>query len=251
MDYNAGIEGSKLMDFKLKALTSLITVSLVAAAYANEGDITPNSATTGPVAITSADVSVTSSAEESVLYELDASASQNAVSFRWRVAEGKGVFWLQEKPGGGWRTEVNQAKATALVPANHIGIAVYEVSVTDKDGNTDTRQVTMTAISPLYSSVEENPAKPTEFPDWGEENTYMAGDKVTFAGIKYIATKWTQSTPANGAGWKFADPEQLREWNKSMSYSRKDKVSWQGKAWKAAYWTQGNTPGEHSVWLEL
>lgn len=243
------------MDFKIKALTSLITVSLVAAAYGNEGDITPNADTTGPVAIVSADFSVTSSAEESVLYELDASASQNAVSFRWRVAEGKGVFWLQEKPGGGWRTEVHQAKAKALIPANHTGIAVYEVSVTDKDGNTDTRQVTMTAISPWYASMTENPInasrKVIEFPDWSAESTYMAGDKVTFAGIKYIALKWTQSQPGNSSGWKYADPDQLREWNKSMSYSGKDKVTWQGKAWKAAYWTQGNTPGEHSVWLEI
>lgn len=239
------------MNFKMKALASLSALSLVAAAWADEGEMAPKAEVFGPVAIATADFSVTSSVDESVLFELDASASKNAVSFSWKVAEGKGVFWLQEKPGGGWKTEVNQAKAKALVPARHTGVAVYEVSVTDKDGNIDTKRVTMTATSPWYSSVTENPAKPTEFPDWGEENTYMAGDKVTFAGIKYIATKWTQSIPANGAGWKFADPEQLREWNKSMSYSSKDKVTWQGKAWKAAYWTQGNTPGEHSVWLEL
>lgn len=239
------------MNFKMKALANMIAVSLVAVAYADEGDITPKVGVNGPVAIVSADFSVTSSVDESVLFELDASASKNAVSYHWKVAEGRGVFWLQEKPGGGWRTEVHQAKAKALVPANHTGIAVYEVSVTDKDGNIDTKRVTMTATSPWYSSVAGNSTKPTEFPDWSEESTYMAGDKVTFAGIKYIATKWTQSTPTSGAGWKFADPDQLREWNKSMSYSTKDKVSWQGKSWKAAYWTQGNTPGEHSVWLEL
>ncbi|NMP25630.1 DUF3472 domain-containing protein [Rahnella sp. SAP-1] len=198
-----------------------------------------------PVAVVPADFTVTQSSS-SAGYPLDGSDSKNAQSYSWKIVQGAGDFWLQEKQGGIWLREVKQAKARALVPANKVGTAVYELTVTGKDGTQDARRVTVTVKA--ANNKPEIPAD-AEYPAWKQGTTYVAGNKVTYEGVKYIAKYWTNERPANSNAWNFADPNYRSEWSPSKAYSGGAHVSYQGKNYKAAYWTQGNTPGQHAVWI--
>lgn len=97
-----------------------------------------------PVAETGSDFTVTSTTEASRAYELDASASQNAVSYKWSILKGAGTFWLQEKHAGPWVREVNSVKARALIPANTTGEVTYLLTVTGKDNKTASSEITIT-----------------------------------------------------------------------------------------------------------
>nr|WP_310617931.1 carbohydrate-binding protein [Pantoea cypripedii] len=208
----------------------------------NSGGNTDNA----PVAVVPADFSVTSSPNESIVRELDASGSKNADSYSWKVVGGKGSFWLQEEEKGGWVSALGQAKVRALFPANSSGTAIYELTVS-KNGKQDTKRVTITVTAPENPTTPDQPG--TEFPEWQAGTPYVAGDKVTYEGIKYVAKYWTLFRPGYNDAWKLANPSQITEWKASMAYSGGDSVIYQGKTYKAAYWTQGNTPGQHSVWL--
>ncbi|KQN47624.1 hypothetical protein ASE93_10045 [Serratia sp. Leaf50] len=107
-----------------------------------------------PVAVVPADFTVTESSN-SAGYELDGSRSKNAQSYSWKIVQGAGNFWLQEKQGGGWVKEVKLAKARALVPANKVGKAVYELTVIGKDGSKDARRVTVT-VKPVADNGNDN-----------------------------------------------------------------------------------------------
>lgn len=94
-----------------------------------------------PLAVVPADFTVTENTE-SRGYELDGSQSKNAASYHWTIVDnGDGKFALQEKDKGPWVQEVKQAKARALIKKNTTGKAVYQLTVTGKDGSTDIKRV--------------------------------------------------------------------------------------------------------------
>ncbi|HFK7189076.1 TPA: hypothetical protein ACG0BA_004820, partial [Serratia odorifera] len=72
----------------------------------------------------------------SVVHVLDASASKNAVSYHWRVLDGRGDFWLQKEHKGGWHKEMTGKVVRALAPAGSQGFATYELTVADAQGRT-------------------------------------------------------------------------------------------------------------------
>ncbi|WP_437614751.1 carbohydrate-binding protein, partial [Erwinia sp. V71] len=72
--------------------------------------------------------------------------------------------------------------------------------------------------------------------------TYVAGDKVTFDGVRYIASYWTQARPGEHDAWKLADNSQVVEWKAAMTYVAGNSVTWQGNKYTAKQWTAGNPP---------
>ena len=204
--------------------------------------LTVEAAANQPVAVVPANFEVESTTGESAAYPMDGSKSKNAVSYRWKVVGGEGTFWLQEKQAGGWVKSSNKDIVRALIPANTTGKAVYELTVTSKDGKTHSNRVTVTV-------KEKSTGGSEEYPLWQSGKTYVAGDKVTFEGIKYIASYWTQAKPGSNDSWKLADKTQVVEWKASMTYVAGDNVTYQGKKYTAKQWTVGNQPDKSpNIW---
>lgn len=100
-----------------------------------------------PLAVAPADFSVIGTIDSSRAYELDGSASQNVASCNWSIVSGKGDFWLQEKQGGPWVSNVNTLKTRALIPANKSGEVTYRLTVIDQYNNISTDDVTVTVLA--------------------------------------------------------------------------------------------------------
>ncbi|MCC3704522.1 M66 family metalloprotease [Rouxiella badensis] len=130
------------------AQSDIHTASVAPMPAATVGHLFAKNAAQAPVAVAGDDFTVTPTKYLSTAYELDASASQNAVSYKWTILKGAGTFWLQEKHAGLWVREVRSAKARALIPANTRGEVTYLLTVTSKEGKTATSQITV--------SVKEN-----------------------------------------------------------------------------------------------
>ncbi|QLR43346.1 S8 family serine peptidase [Enterobacter sp. RHBSTW-00994] len=97
-----------------------------------------------PVADAGADFTVEGTTDIAHAWPLDASASQNALSYTWTIAEGSGIFWLQEKQGGHAVKKVNGPKAFAFIPANTEGKVTYLLTVKGKDGQVSHDEITVT-----------------------------------------------------------------------------------------------------------
>jgi hypothetical protein len=96
-----------------------------------------------PVAVAGQSFAVTATSDSSRAYPLDASASKNAVSYRWTISKGAGTFWLQEKQAGGWVRHVDGPTARALIPASTEGEVTYRLTVKGKDGTEDFSDITV------------------------------------------------------------------------------------------------------------
>jgi len=199
-----------------------------------------------PVAVVPANFTVEEQ-DVSAGYTLDGSNSKNAKSVQWKSLT-KG-FWLQEAAGKPWTATLSKPTVRALIPANTTGNAVYQLTVTGADGTRDVKTVTLTVKA--KSSGEDKPEIPAtgEYPAWQSAATYVAGDKVTYQGVRYIAAYWTRSAPGSDGSWKLADSSQVAAWSASTPYNGGDHVTYQGKKYKAAYWTRGDIPGQHAVWI--
>lgn len=196
---------------------------------------------TAPLAIVPANLVVESPRSTPLTYLLDGSNSRNAQSYRWKIISSQGTFGLQDQQGGDGSKTVNKSVAQAVIPANTTGSAIYELTVTSKEGITHASRVTVT--------VKEKQAGSTDYPAWQPDHTYVAGDKVTFDGVKYIASYWTQAQPGEHDSWKLADNSQIVEWKATMTYVAGNTVSWQGKRYRAKQWTVGHQPDRSpAIW---
>ncbi|KOC88373.1 hypothetical protein NG42_16755 [Winslowiella iniecta] len=195
-----------------------------------------------PIAIVPANFEVKSTSDASAAYTLDGSQSSNALSYRWKVVSGQGTFWLQEQQGGIWVSSSKKPVVRALIPANTTGTAVYELTVTGKNGATHSNRVTVTV-------KDNNDGGSDEYPQWQQGKTYVSGDKVILNGVRYVAGYWNQSQPGSSDAWKLADPAQVVEWNTSMTYISGNNVSYKGKNYSAKQWTVGNQPDQYpNIW---
>jgi len=120
------------------------TASIAPMPAATVGHLFEKNAAQAPVAVAGDDFTVTPTTDASRAYDLDASASQHAVSYKWTILKGAGTFWLQEKHAGPWVREVKSAKARALIPSNTTGEVTYLLTVTGKDGKTASSEITVT-----------------------------------------------------------------------------------------------------------
>ena len=196
---------------------------------------------TAPLAIVPANLVVESPRSTPLTYLLDGSNSRNAQSYRWKIISGQGSFWLQDQQDGALSQTLNQSVARAVIPANTTGSAIYELTVTSKEGITHASRVTVT--------VKEKQAGSTDYPTWQPDHTYVAGDKVTFDGVKYIAGYWTQAQPGEHDAWKLADNSQVVQWKAAMTYVAGNSVSWNGRKYTAKQWTVGNQPDKSpAIW---
>lgn len=129
-----------------------------------------------PIAIVPADFEVVSPSDTAATYLLDGSNSQNAESYSWKVTGGQGTFWLQEQEGGKLLSESTKPKVLAVIPADAKGTAIYELTVTAKNGVTHANRVTVT--------VKDNLQDPA-IKEWTTDFNYVMDDTVIFKGKKY------------------------------------------------------------------
>lgn len=195
-----------------------------------------------PTAVVPASFTVVSNPDYSLGFTMDGSNSLNAESYSWKVVNGQDVFRLQEQEGGAWLSQSSKPVVRALIPAKSSGTAIYELTVKSKSGATHSNRVNITVKN-------QDDGGSDDYPQWQQGKTYVAGDKVTRNGVKYIAGYWTQSQPGNGDAWKLADPGQTVEWSASMTYVSGNSVTWKGKSYTAKQWTVGNQPDQSpQIW---
>lgn len=161
-----------------------------------------------PVAVAGQNFSVTATSDGSRAYSLDASASLNAVSYRWTISKGAGKFWLQEKQAGGWVRQVDGPNARALIPANTDGEVTYRLTVTGKDGSEDTSQVTVTVNK---ASIPEIPEEDEDEDESVETDAYSPNIAYTVkcTGVSHNGQTWFnqwylnagQEEPGRGGMW--------------------------------------------------
>lgn len=143
-----------------------------------------------PVAVAGEDRVVSATGDTSRAYELDGSASQNAVSWRWTISKGADKFWLQEKHAGPWVRSVSGVKARALIPANTDGEVTYRLTVKNKNGEEAFSDITV---------------KVNKAPQINQDQTFIAalklgmqsvdnGDSMTFTG-KVMSDTVSTSAP--------------------------------------------------------
>ncbi|WP_187359864.1 carbohydrate-binding protein [Chitinolyticbacter meiyuanensis] len=91
-----------------------------------------------------------------------------------------------------------------------------------------------------------NTAQPVQLaPAWQSAPAYVAGDRVSYAGINYKARWWNQNE-APGAAWGAWEQESTggpQPWVATRSYNTGDRVISAGKLFEAKWWTQGEQPG--------
>ncbi|WP_255990304.1 carbohydrate-binding protein [Chitinolyticbacter albus] len=82
-------------------------------------------------------------------------------------------------------------------------------------------------------------------PSWQAAPAYVAGDRVSYAGVNYKARWWNQNE-APGAAWGAWEQEAgngLQQWTGSRAYNTGEQVIWAGKLYAAKWWSQGEQPG--------
>lgn len=125
----------------------------------------------------------------------------------------------------------------------------YTVSVSVSDGQLTTQ--TSFKVTVNDTSVVD-PVDPN-VPAWDSTTVYNANDKVSFAGIVYIAKWWNQGQqPDSSNAWESqAQPETSVTWNSGKAYQAGAEVTHQGQRYRAKWWTQGDAPGQANVWTQL
>lgn len=131
-----------------------------------------------PIAIVPANFEVVSPSGAAAAYIMDGSNSQNAESYSWKVVGGQGTFWLQEQEGSQWVSTLNKPVVHALIPENTKGTAIYELTVTSKNGVTHSNRVAVTVKD------KENHPDPS-VKEWETGIDYKADDTVIYEGKKY------------------------------------------------------------------
>ncbi|MCS3409320.1 trypsin-like peptidase domain-containing protein [Serratia sp. AKBS12] len=142
------------------------------------------------------DITVEASTDTSRAYELDGSASQNALSYEWTIAEGADKFWLQEKHAGSWVKKVGNVRARALIPANTIGKATYLLTVTGKDGKkAESRK------SVIVKAMKEKPSP--SIAEWEATKAYAQPcTKVRFNQKVWLNGWWSKGEkPSDSGTW--------------------------------------------------
>lgn len=83
---------------------------------------------------------------------------------------------------------------------------------------------------------------------WNSQKVYLAGAKVTFNGVEYIARWYTQNQqPDRSDVWKNISNTTL-EWSPQKAYTAGEKVKYQGNTYIAQWWTKNNIPKTSFVW---
>jgi Uncharacterized protein conserved in bacteria len=128
---------------------------------------------------------VVTSQKTSVGYALSGLNSQNAESYKWTIVKGAKTFWLQAEDKGEWVSVVNQPTARALIPADTTGEVTYRLTVTGKNGKTDSSDITVT-VKPEQPKPEEG--------TWDRNATYAeACQKVTYNGSTWLNGWWSRA----------------------------------------------------------
>lgn len=158
--------------------------------------------TTVPVAVAGKDFTVTSNSE-SRGYDLDGSASKNAVSYKWTIVSGQAIGTLQTANGQPWVNTVNAVKARAVIKPNTTGKVTYRLTVKDKNNKTDYSDITVT-VKPEQILPEEG--------TWDRNKIYdKLCQKVTYNGNTWLNGWWTRADQPGADGiygvWrKVGDP---------------------------------------------
>ena len=142
------------------------------------------------------DITVEASTDTSRAYELDGSASQNAISYEWTIVEGTNKFWLQEKHAGPWVKKVESVRARALIPANTTGKVTYLLTVTGKDGKkAESRK------SVIVTAMKEKPLP--SIAEWDATKAYAQPcTKVRFNQKVWLNGWWSKGEePSDSGTW--------------------------------------------------
>lgn len=145
-----------------------------------------------PVAVAGKDFKVVSK-NVSAGYDLNGLASKNAEKFKWTIVSGADTFWLQKENASPWVKEVDQATARALIPANTTGKVTYRLTVTSKNGKTDSSDITVEVS-------KESPPLPDKN-SWDRNTTYdKPCQKVTYKGSTWLNGWWSRANEPGADG---------------------------------------------------
>lgn len=120
----------------------------------------------------------------------------------------------------------------------------YTVVAVDTAGNRSA------ASAPFVATTDASTGTPPTGTDtWDSTKVYVAGDKVIYGGVEYVAGWWTKGDkPGASDVWKPTAAGTVLEWSADKAYNGQDKVSYQGHIYQAKWWTKGEIPGQASVW---
>ena len=120
----------------------------------------------------------------------------------------------------------------------------------------------ISAIRSVRAAVDDATALsvPALYPEWREDGTYTAGDRVLHGGILYRCLQdhtaqatWTPTdAPSLWARVLIPDPEVIPEWvqpDSTNPYSKGDKVTHNGKTWISD--VDGNVWEPPTMWTEV
>jgi len=181
--------------------------------------------------------------------------SSSSLTLGWQASTAStSIKWYEVSRGG---KVVGTTKVTAFTDS---GLSAgtkytYTVVAVDKAGN---RSAASTALTVPTLPVSGNGngggggASPGEG-TWDRTKVYLGGDKVTYDGIEYVASWWTQGEkPDSSEVWKAVEVSgtgATPEWNASKAYLGKDKAIYDGKMYQAKWWTKGEVPSKSDVWV--
>lgn len=120
----------------------------------------------------------------------------------------------------------------------------------------------ISAIRSVRAAVDDATALsvPALYPEWREDGTYTAGDRVLHGSILYRCLQdhtaqatWTPTdAPSLWARVLIPDPEVIPEWvqpDSTNPYSKGDKVTHNGKTWVSD--VDGNVWEPPTMWTEV
>ncbi|PRX68736.1 chitin-binding protein [Cohnella sp. SGD-V74] len=131
----------------------------------------------------------------------------------------------------------------------------YTIVAVDLAGNRSAASAALIAATlPASGGGNEGGGQPgtgTGTGTWDSSKVYLGGDKVTYNGVEYVASWWTQGDkPDSSDVWKAAAGSgAVQAWNESKAYVGQDKVAYEGKTYQAKWWTRGEVPSKGGVWV--
>lgn len=190
--------------------------------YTYQLSITPKPDNRAPVVMPIADQSVQEGASISVhahAYDED----QDPITYSW-AATGP--------------VTVTGNTADATITGNTVSQNTNAtVTVTVSDGQLSTSQS-------FTVTVNDSP----DVPAWQATKDYVAGDKVSYNGVVYVAKWWNNNErPDQSDAWE-VEGGSTSDWQADKAYQGGDLVTYAGKTYRARWWTRGETPGQANVW---
>ncbi|OAN11532.1 chitinase [Photobacterium jeanii] len=167
---------------------------------------------------------------------VDATSGQPVViSVSATDADGDALIYTASK---GVVTETSKgAEITFTAPTVTADTAV-NVVVTVSDGKAEASKTVVVNVK-----ADGNNGGTT----WDPNKVYLAGDTVTYNGVKYTAKWWTKGEqPGTSAVWAKFDNGSLQEWTADKVYNGGDKATLSGVTYEAQWWTKGDKPGATS-----